>query len=1419
MSAAETVRSLLADLKEIGCRIWVEDGKLKVRTSTAGISPALKAQLKANKGDILTYLMRPPSAAISQPEPDHAGGYLQLPALQRCDRTSIFELSYGQQAFWFLYQNAPKSPAYNVAMPWRILSKLDTEVLQSALQALSDRHPSLRTTFFEQDGQAMQKVHAHQGVELTLQVADKDSEEGVFKKVREAYLRPFDLEEGPLFRAHLITQAEDKHVLLMTIHHIVFDGWSLWNLMSEFLSLYESIKGHRPSDLSPLPWCYQDYVSWQNALFSSNAGERLWSYWQKQLSDPPAPLDLPADRARSAQQLNIGASVNFTLSKALTEQLKTYVNGTGSTLYVVLLACFQVLLHRYTGQQDIWVGSAAAGRSLDEFKDICGCFFNFIVLRGKLEPQQSFASFLTHMQHTTLEALAHQDYPSLLLIERLALQRESDRFPLFQVEFNLQQPQQGHVLSPAYSATSSSKSQTIHSAGLTLEPFKMPQQEGQFDLSLDVLDVAGQSLSGMFRYNVALFDEDRIQRMLGHFEVILQAVVHEPHTSIAQLPLLTESEQQMWVKKPSVSSEHVPRTTCAHTLFEQHAASNPDATAVIFETQQLSYGELNVRANRLAHHLRRKGVGPDVLVGLFVERSIDIVVGILAILKAGGAYVPLDPEYPADRLSFMVEDADLQVLLCHEATQARLPKCEVQTLDMSSAAIAKECTENPEPLCGSNNLAYIIYTSGSTGKPKGVCVEHRNIVRLFDSTQSTYQFGRDDVWTLFHSHAFDFSVWEIWGALIYGGSLVIVPYTATRTPALFYQLLKEKRVSVLNQTPSAFYQLIEYEQTLSAPQRASLALRWVIFGGEALAPARLKPWYTHRGERGPTLVNMYGITETTVHVTLHVLQPQDAENTSSNIGMPISDLHVYILDQWGQPVPVGIPGELYVGGAGVTRGYLNRPELNAQRFIADPLNSESETPCYRTGDLCRQLSDGTLEYLGRVDTQVKVRGFRIECGEVESALLSHALVKAVVVDAWGEGESKQLVAWVRLDDMAGEPPQLYDFKSHLRALLPDWMIPTRFVFVDTLPLTPSGKIDRRALTVPDAQLCETSPSYSAPRNSLEADLCETFAELLGTSRVGIHDNFFDLGGHSILSMRLLSILRTRLGIEVPLSVLFQHPTPSTLALAIQENKHWQESLLVPLQSGGSEAPLFCIHPVGGSAFCYQALAESLGTSRSIYGVQALGLEGEAEPLDDIKMMAAQYVKEIITRYPAGPYHLYGWSMGGVIAFEMAHQLFADGREVGMIAIADSTLPSVSTNHQASKDDEVLLHLLAETGELSEAVFSELQDIEPERRCAVLRARLAQATNSLGPDEIAQLLPIYRANLSALSAYQANALNKEILYFSAAERLAGQGDSLRSGWQEVSLKVVPFEVVGNHFTMHDTAGTEQISEHITAYLTN
>ena len=652
---------------------------------------------------------------------------------------------------------------------------------------------------------------------------------------------------------------------------------------------------------------------------------------------------------------------------------------------------------------------------------------------------------------------------------------------------------------------------------LTIEVLEVDTGAAKYDLMLELWERGGQFV-GWFEYDSDLFEAATIARIAGHFQNMLEAALAEPDRPIAELPLLTEDERRQVVESSNATAVEYPRDTCVHQLVETQVDRTPAAVAVVYGGHSLSYRELNARANRLANHLRRMAVGPGVLVGICMERSLEMVVGLLAILKAGGAYVPLDPDYPAERLAFLLQDSAVPILLTQRHLLPSLPEstARVLCLDADAPVFAAESDANPPPLATPDDLAYVIYTSGSTGVPKGVTVSHHNVVRLFRATEPWFHFDHRDVWTMFHSFAFDFSVWEIWGALIYGGRLVVVPFEVSRSPHEFYQLLLDERVTVLNQTPSAFRPLMDVDQT--APRAAELRLRLVIFGGEALELQSLRPWFQNHGDQKPQLVNMYGITETTVHVTYRPLRLADLSAAAGSlIGRPIPDLRLYVLESNGQPAPPGVRGEICVGGAGLARGYLNRPELTAERFITDPFGPEPVARLYRSGDLARWLPCGDIEYLGRIDQQVKIRGFRIELGEIEAALLRHpGITEAVVVARQDAPGQTRLVAYVKPGAAAARPVAA-ELRARLAEFLPEYMVPSAFVVLEALPLSPNGKVDRSALPVPELDRGDSGERFTAPRTQTEWDLARIWSQVLGHKEVGIHDDFFNLGGDSLLA--------------------------------------------------------------------------------------------------------------------------------------------------------------------------------------------------------------------------------------------------------------------------------------------------------------
>ena len=927
------------------------------------------------------------------------------PPIVAVARTQELPLSFAQQRLWFLDQLEPDNPFYNIPQGLRMRGKLDLAALEESLTEIVRRHEVLRTTYTMRRGQPVQIIAAEPDITLSQvdlsERHESEREEAVRTFIDEEARRSFNLEKGPVIRATLLRLSAQDNVLVLNTHHIASDGWSMGVFIRELTELYAAFAQGKPSPLADMPVQYADFAVWQREWIKGDVLEKHMAYWRKQLEGAPAAMELPADHPRPAVQSFRGKTQTVVFPEPLKQALKAFSRREGATLYMTLLAAFQTLLSRYTGQEDIVVGSPIANRNYGEVENLIGFFVNALTMRTKLSGNPTFRELLGRVREVALGAYAHQDLPFEKLVEEFDPERSLGYNPLFQVLLVLQ----------------NAPKHTLELPGLSLEWMYIYNGTAKFDIALHVAE-RPEGLACMMEFNTDLFDSSTILRMLGHLQTLLEAAVTNPDEHIASLPILTAAERQKLLVEFNHTDAIYAPGHCVHQRVEAQAARTPDKIALVFEDQQLTYAELNARANQLAHYLKKHGVGPEVLVAMCVERSLEMIVGILGILKAGGAYLPLDLAYPPERLAFMIGDAKPPLVLTQEKLKEKLPEHagKVVCLDSDWKTIAAESKENLESGAGPENVAYVIYTSGSTGKPKGCLVTHHNVVRLFDATWDWYKFDERDVWTMFHSYAFDFSVWEIWGALFYGGRVVVVPYMISRSPADFYQLLRKERVTVLNQTPSSFKQLIQAEENVGVQD---LALRLVIFGGEALDMQSLKPWYDRHGDQKPLLVNMYGITETTVHVTYRPLSVSDTTG-GSVIGRPIPDLQLYILDQHRQPVPIGVSGEMYVGGAGVARGYLNRPELSSERFVPDPFRGEKDARLYKTGDLARFLANGDVEYLGRIDHQVKIRGFRIELGEIEAVLAGHPAVRhSVVMAREDEPGNKQLVAYLVPDKQAG----------------------------------------------------------------------------------------------------------------------------------------------------------------------------------------------------------------------------------------------------------------------------------------------------------------------------------------------------------------------------------------------------------------
>jgi amino acid adenylation domain-containing protein/non-ribosomal peptide synthase protein (TIGR01720 family) len=1038
------------------------------------------------------------------------------PSLQPAAADQQPMLSYAQQRQWILWQLDPQSPAYNIPAALRLKGSLNLNALLEAFAQLQARHQTLRTTF-EQDGQQARPVlHDTLALQLEHRTLDQSS---VDIAVTEEIARPFDLRNGPLWRVLLLQVNTDEHVLVLTVHHIAADGWSMQVMVDEFSALYQAAVEGRAAGLAGLPVNYSDYARWQRDWLEAGEGARQLAWWSEQLAGSQTPLELPSELSRPARRSERGASLMLNVDRQLLAGLRQRAQEQQVTLFMLLLASFQTLLHRQSGQSSISVGVPSAGRSRLETEGLIGFFINTQVLRAEIDGQQPFSALLQQIKQVALDAQANQDVPFEQLVDALQPDRSLNHSPLFQVLYNHQQQMGASV------------ERTV--ADLQIERLHWPQHTTQFDLVLDTQE-HGETLDASLTYATQVYDEASMQRLTEQWLNLLRAVVNDPRQRVAELPLMQAPQYEALIRHWNPAFEAQPSSPTLHQLFEAQAAQRPKAIALVYEGEQLTYAGLNAQANRLARKLCEQGVGPEARVGIATERAMPLVVGLLAILKAGGAYVPLDPQYPAERLSYMIEDSGITLLLTQEHLIDGLPARDgVQVLSLESLELDTYSDENLPARTTADNLAYVIYTSGSTGRPKGALLSHANVSRLLTATKDEFNFGPDDIWTLFHSYAFDFSVWELFGALCSGGRLVIAPHAISRDPQAFHRLLCDEGVTVLNQTPSAFRQLL----SVACASERSLSLRQVIFGGEALEVASLRPWFERFGDQQPTLVNMYGITETTVHVTYRAIRLADLDGKAqSPIGQPIRDLRWYLLDSQLQPVPVGVAGELYIAGAGLARGYHGRFGLTAERFVPSPFDASQRL--YRSGDLARQRACGSIDYLGRIDQQVKIRGFRIELGEIEAALLAQPGVRQAVLSMHNGDGGPQLCAYVVAEQIPHDPITWRDtLRAALKIDLPDYMVPSHWLLLDALPLTGNGKLDRKALPVPDVE--EWQRPFETPVGDLEPQLAAIWASVLGVAQIGRRDNFFELGGHSLLAAQASARVELELGIELPLRALFE----------------------------------------------------------------------------------------------------------------------------------------------------------------------------------------------------------------------------------------------------------------------------------------
>jgi amino acid adenylation domain-containing protein len=1175
-------------------------------------------------------------------------------------------LALVQEAIWVAAESACDEPFYNESFTIDIGEDVETAALERALNAFIERHDSLRTGFVRTGGVAAQRRHEMASLRLTtidLGALEPDARATRFNEsAGKAVRRRFDLGQPPLLRATLFRFDAQRSRLHLVLHHIICDAYAVYEvLLPELYALYRGFTRHCPANLPGPPLPYADYVRWQREYLLGDAIERDRVYWEAQLAGLE-PLELPSDRPRSRVCTHRGEFIAFALPQELSDALSELSQREGVTLYMLLLAAFNALLWRHSGCDDIAVGTVTSDRPRAEFEAMFGLFVNSLVLRTDVADDPRFDELLLRIRAVAVAAYAHHRYPFAKLVERLQPQTDPSRHLLFQVAF---------VMEPALAA---------HASGWTVSQLAVQSGTAKFDLLLEV-ERRAEGIIGRFEYSTDLFDRATIERMAGHFETLLEGLVQRPQSRLSELPLLSAGERQQLLVAWNDTTAPYPRDACVHELFQSQVALAPGAVALVEGKRILTYGELNARANQLAHHLLELRVGPDVLVGLCLSRSADAVIAILAILKAGGAYAPLDPSDPAPRLAFMLQDTQAPVLITQAALREQLAPYRGQVICMDSdwPVIAEKSQANPRARSQAGDLAYVMYTSGSTGQPKGVAVPHRCITRLVCSTDYA-EFGPEQTFLLLAPLSFDASTFELWGALLHGAKCVVF---ADRVPTLkaLGRTIEAHGVTTLWLTAALFNTVID--------QRAEIlsGIRQLLTGGEALSLTHVRRALDHLPDT--QLINAYGPTEGTTFTSCYRIPRTLGDALASvPIGSPIANTKVYVLDAKRQAVPIGVAGELYIGGDGLARGYLNQPELSEARFVADPFDDDPEARLYRTGDRVRYLADGNIEFLGRFDEQLKIRGFRVEPGEIEAALAQHPAVNAVVVAAHGHDDEVRLVAYVVSSPNAVVAQG--DLREFLARQLPDYMVPSAFVFLDVLPLTANGKLDREALPAPQDEAGSRRKSGAPPRNAVEVQLMRVWERLLGISPIGVQDNFFHLGGHSLLAVRMMERIKQVFDRDLPLDVLwYGRGTIEHLAGMLTEEEAeplWTRS--IPIKPDGTKAPLFCLPIAGGHLFNYENMAIYIDPERPVYGLPLQGVDGKLPPHTAMEDMAAHCIELMREIQANGPYHLVGYCSGGVLAFEMARQLQANGDAVAFLGLIDSASPGFGSTFKWMLDDLV-----------------------------------------------------------------------------------------------------------------------------------
>jgi amino acid adenylation domain-containing protein len=1332
-------------------------------------------------------------------------GQVVLTPLEPVTREQPLPLSFAQQRLWFLEHLEPGNASYSIPGAVRLRGKLNLRALERSFNEIVRRHEVLRTSIELVEEVPCQRISPPTYFTLPVQDLSQSAEpeqELQLILVQEMQ-KPFDLQRGPLLRVKILRLAAEEHILFINQHHIVSDGWSAGIMRRELSTLYQAYCAGEPSPLPPLTIQYADYAVWQRHWLQGEVLETQLSYWKQQLAGAPIVLELPTDRRRPALQSFRGAGLEVVLSQQQIEGLKRLSREEGATLFMTLLACFMILLGRLSGQEEILVGTPLANRSRAEVEPLIGFFVNTLVLRGDLSGNPGFREVLQRVREVALSAYSHQDVPFEQVVEAVQPQRDMSRSPLFQVMFSLQ--------------TSTGVAGEL--PGVSMEPVVTESKTTKFDLTL-LLEEGPAGLRGTLEYNSDLFEKATINDLLDSYLLLLDQAIANPEQRLGMFSLLTDVQRQVVLKNWNATRAEYPSDVAVHHLFEAQVAKTPDALAVRFADEALTYDALNRQANQLAHALQSLGVRAETRVGLCLDRSIAMVVAVFAVLKAGGAYLPLALSWPAERYTFLLEDAGLRIALTSSRHRQRFPQMDQQIklicMDEMQEWFEQQPQTNPVQVHHPDQLAYLIYTSGSTGTPKGAMITHRGLVNYVHWGLRHYQVAEGNGSLVHSSLSFDLTVTSLFLPLLAGRTVTLLP--------------EEQQLETLSEAAQSA-SLVKITPAHLAIVNAHLAEKKlasksgvVVIGGEQLYREHLEAWQEQAPET--TFINEYGPTETVVGCCVYQV-PVEQEGTGPiPIGRPIANTQIYLLDRWGQPVSRGMVGELYIAGVGLARGYLHRPALTAERFLPNPFSDQPGARLYRTGDLARYRLDGNLEFLGRNDTQIKLRGYRIELGEIESLLRQHPLIEDCAVLLRTErGEEKRLVAYVVLKKDQELDTSRQELRFMLQKHLPQYMVPSAFLPQKALPLTSNGKIDIQALSAQTFQTDEQlSTGKGAPRDQVELRLAQIWEELMPGTIVRITDDFFESGGHSLLALRLMAHIREEFGQQLPLSALFQGATIELLASLLRQGRREETiSSLVPIQRTQSGRPLFFVHPIGGDVLCYLELARALGPEHPALAFQAVGLYGEQTPFQSIEALAGHYAQQLRTRQPDGPYTLCGWSMGGVIAFEMARQLQEAGQEIARLVLLDSYLPT-SPGHAISPQGEVIqfiddiANLLGVKEELASLQLERLPPDQKMERFLDLVQQLRLLPESTGLSSLQDRLCVFQANSQALRSYKPRAYPGHLHLIRGSEQVIEGEQDCTLGWSELAQGGIDLQILpGSHYSLMQEPAVRVLAEQLCAYL--